>query len=231
MILKSMKAQIGTLLISMNNDYLTLMNITIFDEVIYKYMDPTSSQFVVVALVRAGMVYGNKFLWEFLIFKKLWFFAQEQNWSKQKVNNKKRKLEKLQKPTEVQLDEAITDKVNAKIDSTVPNEVQTILAKTLTRKLFVSSKVQKQYSEAKYDVNSNETQGFGRVDQSGKKRKKRKNKKKNKNKSSGAAALEANTNTTLGMIVCYNHSSRSSDTTRIGYYLYFAPSKSDSTCP
>ena len=64
MILKSMKAQIGALLIPMNQDYLTLMNITIFDEVIYKYMDPTSSQFVVVALVRAGMVYGNKFLWE-----------------------------------------------------------------------------------------------------------------------------------------------------------------------
>ena len=57
MILKSMKAQIGALLISMNQDYLTLMNITIFDEVIYKHMDPTSSQFVVVALVRGGMVY------------------------------------------------------------------------------------------------------------------------------------------------------------------------------
>ena len=59
MILKSMKAQIGALLISINQDYLTLMNITLFDEVIYKFMDPTSSQFVVVAFVRAGMVYGN----------------------------------------------------------------------------------------------------------------------------------------------------------------------------
>ena len=66
-------------------------------------MDPTSSQFVVVALVRAGMVYGNKFLWKLLIFKKLWFSAQEQNWNKQKANNEKRKLEKLQKPTEVQI--------------------------------------------------------------------------------------------------------------------------------
>ena len=110
MILKSMKAQIGTLLISMNQDYLTLMNITIFDEVIYKYMHPTSSQFVVVALVRVGMVNGNKFLWELLIVKKLWFSAQEQDWNKQKVNKEKRKLEKLQKPTKVQLDEAITDK-------------------------------------------------------------------------------------------------------------------------
>ena len=79
MIFKSMKAQIGALLISMNQDYLTLMNITLFNEVIYKVMDPSSSQYVVVALVRAGMVYGNKFLWKLFIFKKLWFSAQEQN--------------------------------------------------------------------------------------------------------------------------------------------------------
>ena len=56
MVLSSMRAQIGALLISMNQEYLTLMNITLFDEVIYKFMDPTSSQFVVVALARAGMV-------------------------------------------------------------------------------------------------------------------------------------------------------------------------------
>ena len=66
-------------MISMNNDYLTLMNITLFEEVIYKSLDPTSSQFVVVALVRAGMVYPNKFLRESLIFKKLWAIAQEAN--------------------------------------------------------------------------------------------------------------------------------------------------------
>ena len=76
MVLSSMRAQIGALLISMNQDYLTLMNITLFDEVIYKCVDATSSQYVVVALARAGMVYGNKFLWELLIFKKLWFSAQ-----------------------------------------------------------------------------------------------------------------------------------------------------------
>ena len=43
MILNSMKAQIGALLMSMNQDYLTLMNITLFNEVIYTFMDPTSS--------------------------------------------------------------------------------------------------------------------------------------------------------------------------------------------
>ena len=72
------------------------MNITIFDEVIYKYMDPTSSQFVVVSLVRAGMVYGNKFLWELLVFKKLWSISQEKNWKLQKESNEKRKLEHMQ---------------------------------------------------------------------------------------------------------------------------------------
>ena len=85
--------EISVLLISMNHEYLTLMNITIFDEVSYKLMDPTSSQFVVVALVRAGMVYGNKFLWELLVFKKLWSISQEQNWRKQELSNDKRKLE------------------------------------------------------------------------------------------------------------------------------------------
>jgi hypothetical protein len=128
MILKSLKAQVGALLISMNQDYLTLMNVTLFNEVIYKFMDSSSSQCVVVALVRAGMVYGNKFLWELLIFKKLWFSAQEQNWTKQKVINEKRKLVNMQKPTEVQLDETISEKVSAEIGSTVPNEVQSILA-------------------------------------------------------------------------------------------------------
>ena len=47
-------------------------------------MDPTSSQFVVVSLVRAGMVYGNEFLWELLVFKKLWSISQEENRKKQK---------------------------------------------------------------------------------------------------------------------------------------------------
>ena len=87
---KSLKAQINALMISMNHDYLTLMNITLFEEVIYKYLDPTSSQFVVIALVRAGMVYGNKFLWESLIFKRLWSISQEINWIKHKQSTKKK---------------------------------------------------------------------------------------------------------------------------------------------
>ena len=46
------------------------MNITLFEEVIYKYKHPPSSQFVVVAVERAGM--------------KLWVNSQEINWIKQK---------------------------------------------------------------------------------------------------------------------------------------------------
>ena len=42
---------------------------------------------------------------------------------KQKDANEKRKLEQLKKPTEVQLNKQIEDKVNAKIDSNVPNKV------------------------------------------------------------------------------------------------------------
>ena len=62
------------------------------------------------------------------------------------------------------MDEAIRDKVNAKIDSTIPNEVRTIMAKSLRRKSFISSKIQKKYSEAKADANRNETQVIGMVD-------------------------------------------------------------------
>ena len=87
--MKSLKAQINALMISMNNEYLQLMNITIFEEVIYKFLDPTSSQLVVVALVRAGMVYANKLLRESQIFKKLWAIAQEANWNKQKQSLEK----------------------------------------------------------------------------------------------------------------------------------------------
>ena len=60
MIAKVLKAQISALLISMNQEYLTLMNITIFNEVVYRFMDPTTSQFVFFSLVKAGR-YG---LWQ-----------------------------------------------------------------------------------------------------------------------------------------------------------------------
>ena len=69
---KSLKAQINALIIAINHEYLMLINITLFEEVIYKFLDPTSFQYVAITLVRTGMVYTNKFLWEMIIFKKLW---------------------------------------------------------------------------------------------------------------------------------------------------------------
>ena len=69
------------------------------------------------------MVYANKFLWESLIFKKLWAIAQEENWIKQKRNQEKRKLDQMQKPTSVQLDEKVDELVTEKMDSTIPKEV------------------------------------------------------------------------------------------------------------
>jgi hypothetical protein len=83
---------------------------------------------VVRALVREGMVYGNKFLWESLIFKKLWSISQGAKWNKQKQTAEKRKLEQMQKPTSVQLDEKVEQLMNKKMDSTIPNEVRNILA-------------------------------------------------------------------------------------------------------
>ena len=69
---------------------------------------------------------------------------------------KKSKLEQLQKPTEVQLYEWIENKVNTKIDSTVPDKVQTILAQLLKTQSFIQHDASKKSSASK--INSNETQ-------------------------------------------------------------------------
>jgi len=161
-VVKSLKAQINAMMISMNSYYLTLMNITLFEEVIYKSLDPTSSQFVVVALVRAGMVYANKFLWESLIFKKLWAIAQEANWNKQKQSLEKRKLEQMQKPTSVQLNEKVEELVNEKMDSTVPNEVRNILASSIKSDAFKSSVFPKKYSKKTYNNETQHGGGYGK---------------------------------------------------------------------
>ena len=135
------------------------MNITLFEEVIYKFLDPTSSQFVVIALVRAGMVYRNKFLWESLIFKKLWSISQEANWNKQKQTSEKRKLEQMQKPTSVQLDEKVEELMNEKMDSTIPNEVRNILVGHIKPSSFKSRKSYEKYSRKANDNTDTEHAG------------------------------------------------------------------------
>ena len=93
------------------------------------------------------MVYGNKFLWESLIFKKLWSISQEANWIKQKQTAEKRKLEQMQKPTSVQLDEKVEELMNEKMDSTIPNEVRNILAGHIKPSSFKSRKSYEKYSK------------------------------------------------------------------------------------
>ena len=68
MILKSIKAQLGMLPISMNQNYLELMNITIFVEDIYKFTDPTSSQFC--GCCTSKSLYG---LWQSIPFRIIHF--------------------------------------------------------------------------------------------------------------------------------------------------------------
>ena len=41
----------------------------LFKEVIFKFIIPSVSDYVIVALVKAGMVHGNKFLWEMLFYE------------------------------------------------------------------------------------------------------------------------------------------------------------------
>ena len=71
-IVKSLKAQINSLNLMMNKDYLVFMNIMLFNELIRTSISPQCSQFVIVALNRGGMVHANKLLWEFLIYKREW---------------------------------------------------------------------------------------------------------------------------------------------------------------
>ena len=80
----SLKAQINALKLMMNKDYLTFMNITLYNEVIKKFISPQCSQYVLVALTRGGMVHSHKLLWEFLITKRERLINKELNTSKQK---------------------------------------------------------------------------------------------------------------------------------------------------
>ena len=66
---QSLKAQINSHKIVMNNEYLKLINVTLYKEVIAKHISPSVSQFVLVALARAGMVVISKHLLEMLIFE------------------------------------------------------------------------------------------------------------------------------------------------------------------
>ena len=55
--IQSMKAQINSLKVVMNAQYLKLINITLYKDVISKSISSSVSQFVLVALARAGLIF------------------------------------------------------------------------------------------------------------------------------------------------------------------------------
>ena len=112
------------------------MNITLFNELIKNAISPQCSQFVIVALTRGGMVHANKLLWEFLIYKKEWIRARDENISKQKEQAAAERLIKLQKSAKVQIDERVDERLADKMDSTVVATVQNILVDNLNPNAF-----------------------------------------------------------------------------------------------
>ena len=132
----SLKAQINALKLMMNTEYLIFMNITLYNEVIKKFISPQCSQYVLVALTRGGMVHTHKLLWEFLITKREWLCNKEQNTLKQKEQSEKERLLKLQKPAGQQVDERVDERVDFRMTSAVPETVQSILKDTLHPEAF-----------------------------------------------------------------------------------------------
>ena len=132
----SLKAQINVLKLMMSKDYLTFMNITLYNEVIKKFISSQCSQYVLVALTRGGKVHSYKLLWEFLISKREWLINKELNSTKQKEQSEKERLKKLQKPAGLQVDERVDERVDLRMTSAVPVTVQSILKDTLHPEAF-----------------------------------------------------------------------------------------------
>ena len=76
--LQSVKAQINSLKVVMNDEYLKLVNVTLYKEVIAKNISPSVSQFVLVALARAGMIVISKHLLEMIIMKREYLRKQKE---------------------------------------------------------------------------------------------------------------------------------------------------------
>ena len=83
----SLKAQINSLKFVMNRDYLIFINITLYKEVISKFISPSVSQYVIVALTRAGIVQSSKYLLEQIITKREFFHKQHENREKMKATD------------------------------------------------------------------------------------------------------------------------------------------------
>ena len=133
---QSLKAQINSLKIVMNDEYLKLINVTLYKEVIAKHISPSVSQFVLVALARAGMVVISKHLLEMIISKREYIRKQREHSARQKALDLEEKLKVMQQSTDKQLD----DKISGKIDQNVSKTVRTILSTDLTPNAFKANK-------------------------------------------------------------------------------------------
>ena len=65
----SLKAQINALKLMMNKDYLIFMNITLYNEVIKKFISPQCSQYVLVAKLEEEWFIHTNFYGNFLFQK------------------------------------------------------------------------------------------------------------------------------------------------------------------
>ena len=148
---QSLKAQINSLKIVMNDAYLKFVNVTLYKEVISKNISPSVSQFVLVALARAGMVVISKHLLEILISRRELVKKQKENSAKQKALDLDQKLKVMQESTDKQLD----DKISGKIDQNVSKTVRTILSTDLTPNAFKANKKTKKSKNISQSIDGN----------------------------------------------------------------------------
>ena len=66
----SLQVRINSLKPVMNKAYLTFINVTLYKEVIAKFISPAVSQFGIVALAKAGIVHSSQLLLEIIIARR-----------------------------------------------------------------------------------------------------------------------------------------------------------------
>ena len=93
---QTMKSQINSLKIVINREYLKFINVTLYKEVISKNISSSVSQFVLVALARAGMIFISKKLLEMIIAKREFIRKQREHSAKQKELDLELKLKVMQ---------------------------------------------------------------------------------------------------------------------------------------
>ena len=84
---QTIKSQINSLKIVINKEYLKLVNITLYEEVLSKYISSSVSQFVLVALARAGMDFISKILLEMILAKWEYIRKQREHYAKQTIHS------------------------------------------------------------------------------------------------------------------------------------------------